>query len=106
MNMNIDESNLIVKETIYNNMTKSNKYIKNFDEFGYYHYTIFPDTEVEGNITILYNKINNIQVKSASGSKVKILRKFTNIPVSNYSLKTSLTLHMILMLTYSEINSV
>ena len=46
--MNRDESNLIVKETIYNNMTKSNKYIKNFDEFGYYHYTIFPDSELDG----------------------------------------------------------
>jgi hypothetical protein len=41
--MNIDESNGIVKEAIFNNMTKSNKYMKVFDEFGFYQYTIFTE---------------------------------------------------------------
>lgn len=41
--MSIDECNGIVKETIYNNMTKSNKYYKNIDEFGFFQYTIFTE---------------------------------------------------------------
>ncbi len=39
--MNIDESNGIVKEAIFNNMTKSNKCLKVFEEFGFFQYTIF-----------------------------------------------------------------
>jgi hypothetical protein len=42
--MNIDESNLIVYDAVYKNITKNTgKTIKIFDEFGYFKYAIFPE---------------------------------------------------------------
>ena len=42
--MNIDESNGIVKESIYNNMT-NNRTMKLVDEYGYYQYLVSYDLE-------------------------------------------------------------
>ncbi len=38
--MNIDESNEIIRNTIYQNMTTNRKDTKTFDEFGYFKYAI------------------------------------------------------------------
>jgi hypothetical protein len=40
--MNIEESNLIVKDVIYSNLTNKNKTLKDIDEFGYFQYYILP----------------------------------------------------------------
>ena len=42
--MNIEESNGIIREAIYNNMT-NNRCLKNLDEFGYFKYLIYFDFE-------------------------------------------------------------
>jgi hypothetical protein len=41
--MNIDESNGIVKEAIFQNMTNIKQSMKQFDEFGFFQYTIFKE---------------------------------------------------------------
>ena len=51
--MNIDEGNLIVKNVIYENMMNSIKIIKIFDEFGFYKYGIFTDSEKQSSYLLL-----------------------------------------------------
>jgi hypothetical protein len=51
--MNIEESNLIVKDVIYSNLTNKRKTQKNTDEFGYFQYYIHPKFNPEKrNLTI------------------------------------------------------
>jgi hypothetical protein len=38
--MNIEESNVIVKDVIFDNLTNKNKIVKSIDEFGYFKYYI------------------------------------------------------------------
>jgi hypothetical protein len=52
--MNIDESNQIIKDAIYTNMTSNIKTIKIFDEFGYFKYAIFTDTNDSSSNIIIY----------------------------------------------------
>lgn len=51
--MNIEESNLIVKDVIYQNMVSKIGVIKNIDEFGYYKYAIYSDFN-QANIGVIY----------------------------------------------------
>jgi hypothetical protein len=45
--MNIEESNLIVKDVIYSNLTNKRKIQKYIDEFGYFQYFIHPNFNME-----------------------------------------------------------
>lgn len=46
--MNIEEGNLIVKNSIYQNMVSNIKIMKIFDEFGFYKYGIYTDPNQPG----------------------------------------------------------
>lgn len=41
--MNIDESNDVIKEVIYQNISSNIKILKVFDEFGYFKYIIYAE---------------------------------------------------------------
>lgn len=85
--MNIDESNQIVYDAIYKNITKNTgKTIKIFDEFGYFKYAIFPEiTDSSSKINLIIFTFLLIKALSVLDSKAMILQRFMNTQERNVS---------------------